>query len=107
MCKRALPDSSVGTKPYIFYGPSVRAEQRATPNVNTNAGNAGEEEHGLGDEARGNVSARGFHTRRRVVIFNVRVMDTDAPSYRNKTSAKVIETAEKEKCTKYEEVCSE
>ena len=52
----------------------MRVEQRAT--TNTNAGNAGEEEEeeerGLGDEARGDVSARGFHTRRRVEIFDVR-----------------------------------
>ena len=83
-------------------------EQRAEA---TTAGNAGddnqEEECGIRDEACGDVSACRFHSRRRVVIFDVRVTDTDAPSYRNKTSAKVIETAEKDKCNKYKGACAE
>ena len=111
LLKRALPASSVGTEPYIFYGLGVRAEQRrnAPPPGATTAGETVEEveEDGLGDEARGDVSARGFHTRRRVTIFDVRISDTDAPSYRNKTSAKVLEAAEKEKSTKYEAACAE
>ena len=36
MCNRALPASCVGTKPYIFYGPGVCAEQQA---ATTTAGN--------------------------------------------------------------------
>ena len=111
LLKRALPASSVGTEPYIFYGLGVRAEQRrnAPPQEEAATEVAGdeEEEETLGDEARGDVSARGFHSRRRVTIFDVRVSDTDAPSYRNKTSAKVLEAAEKEKCTKYEAACTE
>jgi len=111
LLKRALPASSVGTEPYIFYGLGVRAEQRrnAPPPGAATAGETVDEveEDGLGDEARGDVSARGFHTRRRVTIFDVRISDTDAPSYRNKTSAKVLEAAEKEKCTKYKAACAE
>ena len=42
-----------------------------------------------------------------MAIFDVRVTDIDAPSYHNKTSAKVIEIAEKETCTKYKEACAE
>mgnify|MGYP000926478264 CR=1 FL=1 len=62
--KQALPDSSVGTEPYIFHGPGIRAEQRRT--TATPAGVANQEEEredeGQGDEARGDASARGFHT---------------------------------------------
>ena len=111
LCKRALPASSVGTKPYIFYGNGVRAEQRGptTPATDPPSEESGEEEtvEAIGDEARGDVSARGFHTQRQVTIFDIRVTDTDAPSYRNRTSAKVIEAAEKEKCNKYDAACRE
>ena len=108
MCKQALPASSVGTKPYTFYGPGVCVGQRAEATTTGDAGeNAEEEERGLIDEARGDVSDRGFHSRRRVAIFDIRVSDTDAPSYHNKTSAKILEAAEKEKCTKYKGVCAE
>ena len=58
------------------------------------------EDEGQGDEARGDVSARGFHTRRRVAIFDIQVSNTDAPTYHNRTSAKVLEKAEKEKAEK-------
>ena len=61
----------------------------------------------LGDEARGDVSARGFYNRRRTVIFDVRVTNTDAPSYGLKASSKVLEQAEKDKCAKYERACAE
>ena len=109
LLKRALPDSSVGTEPYIFHGPGILAEQRRT--TATPAGVASQEEEredkGQGDEVRGDASARGFHTRRRVAIFDIQVLDTDAPTYCNRTSAKVLETAEKEKCTKYEAACAE
>ena len=66
-----------------------------------------EEEQGLGDEAPRDVSARGFYSRHRITIFDIRMSDTDAPSYRNKTSVKVIKNVEKEKCTKYEGACKE
>ena len=110
MCKRALSASSIGTKPYIFYGLGVRAEQRRNtpPTEETPAAVAGNEveEETLGNKARGDVSARGFHSHRRVAIFDIRVSDTDAPSYRNKTLAKVLEAAEKEKCAKYKDACT-
>ena len=109
LLKRALPDSSVGTEPYIFHGPGIRAGQRG--NATNQAGEVNREEEredeGPGDEARGDASARGFHTRRRVAIFDIRISDTDAPTYRNRASAKVLESAEKEKCQKYEAACAE
>ena len=60
---------------------------------------------GCGDEARGDVSARGFWTRRRVGIFDLRITDTDASSYGDKKSAKVLANAEKEKEEKYGKAC--
>ncbi len=42
-----------------------------------------------------------------MAIFDARVTDTDARSYGNRPSAKVLENAEKEKCTKYESACRE
>jgi hypothetical protein len=42
-----------------------------------------------------------------MAIFDARVTDTDARSYGNRPSAKVLENAEKEKCTKYERACRE
>ena len=42
-----------------------------------------------------------------MAIFDIQVSDTDTPSYLNKTSAKVLEAAKKEKCTKYEGACAE
>ena len=56
---------------------------------------------------RGDVSARGFYARRRVCIFDIRVTDTDAASYNNRSSAKVLANAEKEKEDKYSKACKD
>ena len=120
----ALPASSVNTEPLIFHGVGVRAGQRATGAGGQVAdGNGGQgtpaatEDGGVqavvanreaqarastaGDGVRGNVIARGFWTRRRFCVFNIRVTDTDESSYGNRSSAKVIQQAEKAKCDKY------
>ena len=67
---------------------------------------AEEEGEDLGDEARDDVSARGFWSRRRVTVFDIRITDTDAPSYGNRSSKKIIEAAEKEKIGKYGDACT-
>ncbi len=61
----------------------------------------------LGDEARGDVGAHGFWKRGRTTIFDVQICDTDAKSYGNRTSKKVLESAALRKKSKYEEACLE
>ena len=108
LCKLALPDSSVGTKPYIFYGAGLQAGQRGGQTGETGGDGAlNEGNNNLGNEARGNVSARGFFARRRVCIFDSRVTNTDAAYYGNRSSAKVLANAEKEKEDKYGKACKD
>ncbi len=59
----------------------------------------------LGDEARGDVGAHGFWKRGRTTIFDVQVCDTDAKSYGNRDSKKVLESAACRKKDKYEKAC--
>ncbi len=59
----------------------------------------------LGDEALGDVGAHGFWKRGRTTIFDVQVCDTDAKSYGNFDSKKVLEGAARRKKDKYEEAC--
>jgi hypothetical protein len=62
----------------------------------------------LGDEARGDIGAHGFCWKRgRTTIFDVQVCDTDAKSYGNCDSKKVLEGAACRKKDKYEEACLE
>jgi hypothetical protein len=61
----------------------------------------------LGDEARGDIGAHGFWKRGRTTIFDVQVCDTDAKSYGNCNSKKVLEGAACRKKDKYEEACLE
>ena len=46
-----------------------------------------------------------FWQRARGTIFDVRICDTDARSYANTSSDKVLERASKEKVRKYEQAC--
>ena len=107
LCRKALPDSSVGTEPYIHYGAGLRAGQRGAHAGDTGADGVQEGSDDLGGEARGDVSARGFYARRRVCIFDIRVTDTDAASYGNRSPAKVLANAEKEKEDKYGKACKD
>ncbi len=61
----------------------------------------------LGDEACGDVRAHGFWKQGRTAIFNVQVCNTDAKSYGNHESKKVLEGAARRKKEKYEEACLE
>ncbi len=61
----------------------------------------------LGDEARGEVGAHGFWKRGRTTIFDIQVCDTDAKSYGNRDSKKVLEGAARRMKDKYEEACLE
>ncbi len=61
----------------------------------------------LGNEARGDVGAHGFWKRGRTTIFDLQVYDTDAKSYGNRNSKKVLEGTAHRKKDKYEEACLE
>ena len=60
-----------------------------------------------GNEARGDVAVHGLWKRGQTCILDVRVTDTDAKSYANSTSAKVLENAAKRKRDLYREACLE
>ncbi len=82
----------------------MQASQRNNTN---NATTVDEEEEELGDEARGDVSAHAFWNRGRQTIFDIRICDTDAKSYGNMCSGKVIQKHEREKKKKYGKACRE
>ena len=56
-------------------------------------------------ELRGDVAAHGFWRRGTTAIFDIHVTDTDAPTYRGVTPAKVLKRHELEKKTKYNALC--
>ena len=98
LCGLALGESRVTTEPLIFYGDGMRTQ----PGTGlTTSGNS------LGEEARGDVSAHGFWQRARSTVFDVRITDTDAKSYGNCSSAKLLERFAREKRDKYEGACLE
>jgi hypothetical protein len=88
----ALTAARISSEPEIFYGRGLNAAQRNANEV-------------LGDEARGDVGAHGFWKQGRTAIFDVQVCDTDAKSYGNCKSKKVLEGAARRKKEKYEEAC--
>ena len=59
------------------------------------------------DEKRADISCYGFFTRGKDCLFDIRITNTDARSYRNKCPSKVIADQEKEKKDKYLDTCHE
>ena len=59
----------------------------------------------LWPETCGDVAVHGFWPRGARAIFDIRVTDTDAPSYRSQDPLKVLPKHEKEKKDKYVEHC--
>ena len=57
------------------------------------------------DELRGDVLIRGVFQSNTDCVVDVRISNTDAPSYRNRKPEKVLESQEKEKKAKYAEPC--
>ncbi len=94
LCLMALTPARISSEPEIFYGRGLNAAQRNANEV-------------LGDKARGDVGAHSFWKRGRTAIFDVQVCDTDAKSYGNHESKKVLESAARRKKDKYEEACLE
>ena len=91
LCAQALQPSAVSDEPLIHTG-------RAVPN----AGNTGVE---AAADSRGDVAAHGFWRRGTTAIFDVRITDTDAPTYRGQDPLTVLKRHEKEKKSKYLEAC--
>ena len=91
LCAQALQPSAVSDEPLIHTG-------RGVPN----AGNTGVE---AAADSRGDVAAHGFWRRGTTAVFDVRITDTDAPTYCGQEPIKVLKRHEKEKKTKYLAPC--
>ena len=114
LCVSATSRGNVSLEPYICgranHGNNAGANGPATPtNQTTQQPNQqqqqGEDATPTLDETRGDVGCRNFWTRQRMAIFDVRITDTSARSYRNTEPQTVIERQEKEKKDKYRDAC--
>ena len=54
----------------------------------------------------GDISIRGVWQPQSTTILDVRVVDSDAPSYVRKVPLQILKTAEREKKSKYQEACN-
>ena len=120
LCGTALSFGRVEREPRIFSSVSrrVRVEaaeedeeqpqqpgQANTNNNNPTAANAQQSTPNSGE--RGDASCHGFWQRGRTCIFDMRITDPEARSYRNKDHDKVLAAQEKEKKDKYLRSCHE
>ena len=94
LCAQALTPTAVSDEPFIYSGRAVPRETQ-----NNNAAEAVPPEH------RGDVAAHGFWQRGTTAVFDIRITDTEAPTYRRMDPAKVLKKHEKEKKDKYLEAC--
>jgi hypothetical protein len=92
LCAQALTPSAVSDEPLIHSGQDNTQGARAQ-------GAAPQ------PETRGDVAVHGFWRRGATAIFDIRVTDTDAPTYRGMDPHKVLAKHEKEKKDKYLEHC--
>jgi hypothetical protein len=91
LCSQALSPSAVSDEPIIpsYQNQDVNEDTEQAPAL------------------RGDVSAHGFWSRGTTAIFDIRITDTDAGSYRRKDPRKVLQRQEQEKKLKYGEACRE
>ena len=92
LCAQALTPAAVSDEPLIQSGRDLRVR------VNS-------ESTEVPPENPGDVAAHGFWRRGATTIFDARITDTDAPTYRNRDAVKVLAAHEKEKKDKYLEEC--
>ena len=87
LCATAFSPTAVTDEPLIHTGQLPQEE-----------GGAGGQSQ-LPPDIRGDVAVRGFWKRSSTAIFDVRVVDTDAPSYRGQDPTKILANHEKRKKT--------
>lgn len=90
----ALTPSAVSDEPLIHSGRAVAQDAQNTTSTD-----------GVPPDERGDVAAHGFWKRGTTAIFDIRVTDTEAPSYRGRDPEKVLQRQEKEKKDKYLDAC--
>jgi hypothetical protein len=91
LCAEALTPSAVSDEPQIHISRDVRT--------------AGAHGTGPAPELKGDAAVHGFWRRGTTAIFDVRITDTDTPSYRTRDPVKVLKKQEEEKKKKYNELC--
>ena len=109
LCGTALSPSRVEREPPIFRCVSHRARVAAgnTTPPPPSTPTATPPTPPTTTEERGDASCHGFWKRGRTCIFDMRITDTDAKSYRKKDFGKVLLQHEKEKKDKYLRTCLE
>ena len=90
----AIRDSAVRAEPLI--NPGSLASLRTNSDSNNDI---------VSSKDRGDILVRNFWDKQHDLIVDVRVTDTDAPSYRKRDPMKILELQEKEKKKKYLEPC--
>ena len=109
LCGVALSPSRVEREPRIFTCVSPRARDAVGPATPPppSTPTATPPTPPTTTEERGDASCHGFWERGRTCIFDMRITDTDAKSYRKKEFGKVLSQHEKEKKDKYLQTCLE
>ena len=92
LCAQALTPSAVSDEPLIHSSRDRRAADGTSPTD-------------VDPELRGDIAAHGFWKRGATTIFDVRITDTDAKSYRGKDPRKVLASHEEAKKGKYADAC--
>jgi hypothetical protein len=109
LCATAFSPCQVEREPRIFSSVSCHAGAAASNTMPPSSSTPTAEtlQPPTTTEERGDASCHGFWERGRTCIFNMRITDTDAKSYRKKEPTKVLEQHEKEKKDKYLQNCLE
>jgi len=117
LCSKATTPGHVTREPHIYSAQHRRPrvvgqtateatqQQRDATNATTNTNQTSTQS--TISEERGDAGCHGFWERGRPTIFDMRITDTEARSYRNKDYDKVLADHEKEKKRKYLQVCLE
>ncbi len=101
LCAQALTPTAVTDEPLIH---SSRPAQGANANGTSND-SANNPPASTPPDTRGDVAVHGFWSRHNTTIFDVRITDVDAPSYRGQDPSKVLRRQEKEKKDKHLQAC--
>ena len=100
LCATALSLTAVTIEPSIHNDQTAR-EAAANARSREPNGNA------VPADARADVGVRNFWSRQQTALFDVRVVDTNQPSYASREPSKVLKSHEQTKKKKYLEVCKE